>query len=74
MKNLFMVAAMLLVLSGGINAQNTNTSRVSETQTVRHTDDNDGFDWGILGLAGLAGLLGLRNRKNNTVTENRYAS
>ena len=36
------------------------------TAGVVHTDDNDGFDWGLLGLLGLLGLIP-RKRKDVVV-------
>ena len=32
------------------------------TAGVVHTDDNDGFDWGLLGLLGLLGLIPRKRR------------
>ena len=36
------------------------------TMGVAHTDDNDGFNWGLLGLLGLLGLIP-RKRKDVVV-------
>src|SRR5688500_10807141 len=56
------VAAAISVAPIALNAQATTDT----TLGVETTDDNDGFDWGLLGLLGLLGLIP-RKRKDVVV-------
>jgi MYXO-CTERM domain-containing protein len=51
--------ALLSIDSAPATAQQADTTATRVTTT----DDDDGFDWGLLGLLGLAGLAGLRRRE-----------
>lgn len=56
------VAAAIMFAPITLVAQATTDT----TAGVVHTDDNDGFDWGLLGLLGLLGLIP-RKRKDVVV-------
>ena len=56
------VAAAISIAPITLVAQAT----VDTTMGVVNTDDNDGFDWGLLGLLGLLGLIP-RKRKDVVV-------
>jgi hypothetical protein len=56
------VAAVITFAPITLPAQAT----VDTTMGVVNTDDNDGFDWGLLGLLGLLGLIP-RKRKDVVV-------
>lgn len=53
-----MVAAAISIAPMTLVAQATTDT----TAGIVHTDDNDGFDWGLLGLLGLLGLIPRKRR------------
>jgi hypothetical protein len=59
------VAAAMSFAPIALNAQATTDT----TLGVETTDDNDGFDWGLLGLLGLLGLI--PRKRNDVVVETR---
>ena len=54
--------AFALATSGVAGAQATDTAM--QTTGTQQTEDEGGFDAGLLGLLGLAGLLGLRKKRD----------
>ena len=62
-----MVAAAISVAPITLTAQATTDT----TLGVETTDDNDGFDWGLLGLLGLLGLI--PRKRKDVVVESRPA-
>ena len=60
------LAFALAATSGVAGAQVTDTA-VQATGTTTETEDDGGFDAGLLGLLGLAGLLGLRKNRDEVV-------
>ena len=65
-----------IVLAGflavSLSAVPTHVAVAQEARDVPvDTDDDDGFDEGLLGLLGLAGLLGLRRRDKDVTTRAR---
>jgi hypothetical protein len=62
MLRFIVVAAAITIAPITLPAQAT----VDTTMGVVNTDDNDGFDWGLLGLLGLLGLIP-RKRKDVVV-------
>ena len=56
------LAFMLAANAGVAGAQATDTAM--QTTGTTQTEDEGGFDPGLLGLLGLAGLLGLRKKRD----------
>lgn len=63
-------AASITVLSFAlpVKAQTDTTTTTPGTDTttgVVESEDDDGFDWGLLGLLGLLGLAGLSRKRDD---------
>lgn len=56
------------VLSLTIVAAPFTLPATAQVEAAEVSEEDDGFDWGLLGLLGLIGLAGLAGKKNNSPT------